>query len=406
MSTMAVIWVSLFCLGSIFPQRVLGIDLSFSILASFWLHGLHFTACSCSSWNGASCFISTCTSSGSSTLAVDSFNWLPVELSGTLNPWREGTGNWRCRHSWIKHKWYLSCTHNPWREGTGGADTAQIKHKWCGIRFISWTSCPSFVVHHTYVATESKQFLCTYMDLWWSEAASDGTKMREHSRQSCWSNHFCSPKWTTLELEGKQFSTEEGIALASFSLYLAVLCISKLLYLCRDLANLPEEEPSVAAVPSPSWTTLPYAAGAASHPQAGTTSSCRQSLTLLTLPLCFMSHLAPLECSSSYAKYDTKLWKINVHICIQEMHTISKQIYSCTLWWFLFCALSQSVQLTFILNCIQRSWGAWRCADLLQHGNLINSALCLLEDFVAQNKALQAWCQRLLPENCQSKSQS
>ncbi len=49
MSTMAVIWVSLFCLGSIFPQRVLGIDLSFSILASFWLHGLHFTACSCSS---------------------------------------------------------------------------------------------------------------------------------------------------------------------------------------------------------------------------------------------------------------------------------------------------------------------------------------------------------------------
>jgi hypothetical protein len=49
MSTMAVIWVSLFCLGSIFPQSVLGIDLSFSILASFWLHDLHFTACSCSS---------------------------------------------------------------------------------------------------------------------------------------------------------------------------------------------------------------------------------------------------------------------------------------------------------------------------------------------------------------------
>jgi hypothetical protein len=72
--------------------------------------------------------------------------------------------------------------------------------------------------------------------------------MREHSRQSCWSNHFCSPKWTTLELEGKQFSTEEGIALASSSLYQAVLCISKLLYLCRALANLP----SVTAVPSPS----------------------------------------------------------------------------------------------------------------------------------------------------------
>ncbi len=177
---------------------------------------------------------------------------------GTHNPWREGTGNWRCRHSWIKHKWYLSWTHNPWREGTGGADTAWIKHKWCGISFIPWTSCPSSVVHHTYVATESKQFLCTYMDLWWSEAASDGTKMREHSRQSCWSNHFCSPKWTTLELEGKRFSTEEGIALASFSLYQAVLFISKLLYLCRALANLPEEEPSVTAVPSPSWTTLPY----------------------------------------------------------------------------------------------------------------------------------------------------
>ncbi len=149
-----------------------------------------------------------------------------------------------------------SLAHNPWREGTGGADTAWIKHKWCGISFIPWTSCPSSVVHHTYVATESKQFLCTYMDLWWSEAASDGTKMREHSRQSCWSNHFCSPKWITLELEGKQFSTEEGIALASFSLYQAVLCISKLLYLCRALANLPEEEPSVTAVPSPSWTTL------------------------------------------------------------------------------------------------------------------------------------------------------
>lgn len=118
-----------------------------------------------------------------------------------------------------------SLAHNPWREGTGGADTAWIKHKWCGISFIPWTSCPSSVVHHTYVATESKQFLCTYMDLWWSEAASDGTKMREHSRQSCWSNHFCSPKWITLELEGKQFSTEEGIALASFSLYQAVLHI-------------------------------------------------------------------------------------------------------------------------------------------------------------------------------------
>jgi hypothetical protein len=104
--------------------------------------------------------------------------------------------------------------------------------------------------------------------------------------------------------------------------------------------------------------------------------------TLPTLPLCFISCLAPLECSSSYAKYYTKLWKINVHICIQEMHTISKQICSCTLWWCLFCALSQSVQLTFILNCIQRSWGAWRCAHLLQHGNLINSALCLLEDLL------------------------
>lgn len=95
MSTMAAIWVSFICLGSIFPQRVLGIDLSFSILASFWLHGLHFTVCSCSSWNAASCFISTCTSSSSSTLAVDSFNWLPVELSGTQPLER---GNWRCRH--------------------------------------------------------------------------------------------------------------------------------------------------------------------------------------------------------------------------------------------------------------------------------------------------------------------
>lgn len=138
------------------------------------------------------------------------------------------------------------------------------------------------------------------------------------------------------------------------------------LYLCRALENLHEEEPSVTAVLSPSWTTLPYSAGAASHPQAGTTSSCRQSLTLPTLPLRFISHCASLECSSSYAKYDTKLWKINVHVCIQEMHTISKQICSCTLWWCLFCALSQSVQLTFILNCIQKSWRAWRCAHLLQ----------------------------------------
>lgn len=137
------------------------------------------------------------------------------------------------------------------------------------------------------------------MDLWWSEATSDGTKRREHSRQSCWKNHFCLPKWITLELEGKQFSTEEVIALASFSLYQAVLRISKLLYLCGALANLPEEEPSFTAVPSPSWTTLPYSAGEASHPQAGTTYSCRQSLTLPTLPLCFISRLAPLECSSS-----------------------------------------------------------------------------------------------------------
>jgi hypothetical protein len=124
-----------------------------SISASFWLHGLHFTAYPCSSWNAASCFISTCTSSGSSTLAVDSFNRLPVELFGTQPLER---GNWRCRHSWIKHKWCLSCTHNPWREGTGGADTAWIKHKSCGISFILWTSCPSSEVHHTYVATESK----------------------------------------------------------------------------------------------------------------------------------------------------------------------------------------------------------------------------------------------------------
>jgi len=55
-----------------------------------------------------------------------------------------------------------------------------------------------------------------------------------------------------LELEGKQLSTEGGIAFASFSLYQAVFRISKLLYLCRALANLPEEEASVTAVPSPS----------------------------------------------------------------------------------------------------------------------------------------------------------
>lgn len=79
------------------------------------------------------------------------------------------------------------------------------------------------------------------------------------------------------------------------------------LYLCRALENLHEEEPSVTAVLSPSWTTLPYSAGAASHPQAGTTSSCRQSLTLPTLPLRFISHCASLECSSSYAKYDIRL---------------------------------------------------------------------------------------------------
>ncbi len=142
-----------------------------------------------------------------------------------------------------------------------------------------------------------------------------------------------------------------GITLGSFSLYQAVLHISKLLYLCRALENLHEEEPSVTAVPSPSWTTLPYSAGAASHPQAGTTSSCRQSLTLPTLLRHFIFRCAPLECSSSYAKYDIRLQNQCAYLHSRNAHHQQANMFFHFVMVLVLCTITKCAA-DFILNCI------------------------------------------------------